>query len=93
MIKVKVEKRDGSLEEFDPEKIKSVVVAAGLDEEKSKKLVANVSEWVKKYEGKTITSLQIRDQILVEMQKIDQIVAQGFTEYEKYKDKNFGVKY
>ncbi len=88
----KVVKRDGTIEVYDKDKIKKVVMAAGLEEDKADKLVALVNDWAKKIKTKTVKSLQIRDRILVEIQKLDEYAAKQFIWYEKYKDRTFGIK-
>ncbi len=92
MIK-KVEKRDGTLEDYDPEKIKKVVLAAGLLEDKAKELVTAVNAWAMNYDKEVVDSILVRDRILIEIQKLDEYVAKEFSDYQRYKDKNFGIKY
>ena len=93
MKTIKVEKRDSQVEDYDPEKVIKVVVAAGLSEGQAKELVAKVDEWINKSGKSLFTSLQIRDRAIIEIQKMDEFAAKKFIWYEKYKDKNFGVKY
>lgn len=92
-MNVKVIKRDKSQEEFDPEKIVRVVKVCGLDQAGAEKLVKSVGDWLKTSNISEITSLQLRDRVLVEIQKADAAAAKKFIWYEKYKDKNYGVKY
>ncbi|KKQ36452.1 MAG: hypothetical protein US53_C0051G0002 [Candidatus Woesebacteria bacterium GW2011_GWA1_37_7] len=93
MVNIKVEKRDGKLEDFECEKIIRVVSAAGLDNREAKILCDQIELWLGKIKEPKITSLQVRDQVLVEIQKINKNAAKKFIWFEKYKDKNYGVKF
>ena len=92
-IDIKVEKRDKKIEDYDPEKILKVLAVTGLTPDESKKLVAAVNNWLERFGRPKVTSLQIRDRVLVEIQKINRSAANKFIWYEKYKDKNEGVNY
>jgi len=78
-------KRDGSIEEFQPEKIARVVKAAGLSEEQAKTLAQNVTDWANSQEQEKITILQIRDRVLEELKKVNAYAAGLFKWYEKTK--------
>lgn len=93
VTKIKVVKRDKVVEGYDPEKIKKIVIASGLSTDQAKKLVSVVNKWLKKSEKAQVTSLQIRDRVLIEIQKINEDAARKFIWFEKYKDKNFGVNF
>jgi len=82
----KVIKRDGSIQDYDKIKIERVVKAAGLNDEQATDLASKVSDWVKTQDNE-ITSLQIRDRVIVEIQKVDRTAANLFIWYEKTKDK------
>ncbi|KKQ52714.1 hypothetical protein A2865_01760 [Candidatus Woesebacteria bacterium RIFCSPHIGHO2_01_FULL_39_17] len=90
---IKVVKRNGKLEAYNPEKIIRVLKAAGLDQVASLKLTERISTWLLEREKPQVTSLQIRDRVIVEIQKVDKEVAKKFISYEKYKDKHFSVNY
>lgn len=91
--KIKVKKRDKKIEFFDHNKIISVVKAAGLSGKQAKKLSLSVANYFNKGDRPNITSLQIRDRVLIEIQKMDKPAAKKFIWFEKYKDKNYGVKF
>lgn len=91
MIK-KVKKRDGGLEKYNINKIKKVVIAAGLPLGKTKKLLKAVDSWAKKYPEDLVTSRQIRERILIEIQKLDDYAAKQYDWYEKYRDRTFNKK-
>lgn len=85
--KIKVKKRDGSLEDFDQMKIARVVTAAGLTHEEGQQLAAKITDWARTYANSAITSLQIRDKVIEELQKLNPNAASLFTWYERTKDK------
>jgi len=92
-MNVKVIKRDGTEDKYDPEKVERVVKASGLDEENSKKLSSLITNWIKDQKFTHLTSLQIRDRVVMEIQKMDKAAAHKYIWYEKYKDKYYGVKF
>lgn len=85
MKKVTVLKRDGSIEEFQPTKIARVVKAAGLTEERGDALAKNVAEWAQNQEQDQISTLQIRNKVLEELEKVNAYAAGLFKWYEKTK--------
>jgi len=90
---IKVVKRNGKIEIFDPEKIIKVLKAAGLDQVGAEKLTAKIINWLNERGKPQVTSLQIRDRVIIEIQKVDRAAAERFISYEKYKDKNYEVNY
>lgn len=82
----KVIKRDGSREDFLPEKIARVVKAAGLEPKKTAALVNTVNDWAMAQPKAEISSLEIRDKVLAELKKTDTSVANLFAWYQKTKD-------
>jgi len=86
---IKVQKRDKTFEPFDPQKIIFVVKGCGLTEEDAIKLANMVTGWLEDSHVTEVTTLQIRDRILVEIQKMDKLAAKKYIWYEKYKDKNY----
>jgi transcriptional regulator NrdR family protein len=90
---VKVIKRDNSQDLYDPEKIEKVVKAAGLNEGEAKKLSGLITKWIKNEKLTQLTSLQIRDRVVVEIQKMNKAAAHKYIWYEKYKDKFYGVRF
>ncbi|MCL4354193.1 ATP cone domain-containing protein [Patescibacteria group bacterium] len=84
--KIKVKKRDGSLEDFNQMKIAIVVTAAGLTHEEGQQLAVKITDWARIYSNPAITSLQIRDKVIEELQKLNPNAADLYTWYEKTKD-------
>ena len=89
----KVIKKDGSKEAFDIEKIKRNIIAAsqeaGIEEAKQKEIAETVSDKVMKtlQEQMEVTSVEVRDQILKELDLSAPIVADHWRQYEANKTK------
>jgi transcriptional regulator NrdR family protein len=81
-------KRDGSVENFEPEKIARVVEAAGLEEDEAEDLAARVEKWVIESKKEEISSQEIRDKVIEELQDVDEYAANMYTWYQKTKDNN-----
>jgi len=86
-MNVDVVKRDGSLEQFNKNKIVKVVKTAGLTEEKAEALATKVETEIKLRELTRITSKQIRDMVAAELKLADEYVYGLYSWYEKVKDK------
>jgi len=86
MAQTIITKRDGAEENFDKNKIRKVLIAAGLQPTQSEQLANNVEEWLTTNNFEKINSLKLRDKILEELQKVDQIVANLYQWYESTKD-------
>lgn len=84
--KIKVKKRDRSLENFDQMKIARVVAAAGLTHEQGQQLAATITNWAQTYSNLTLTSAQIRDKVIEELQKLNPNAANLYAWYEKTKE-------
>lgn len=89
-MKLEVVKRNGSTEDFQPEKIARVVKAAGLTFRQSQILGSRLAEWAseqqKTKKQTKITTIEIRDKVIEELQKVSLHAANLFTWYEKTKD-------
>lgn len=83
---IKVIKRDGSKEAFDPKKIYRVVTAAGLEEKDAKKLTHDISVWIRALGKPEVTSLDIRDEVITELESLNESVAGFFRWYQKTKE-------
>lgn len=86
---IKVKKRDGTKQDFDPNKIAKVVAAAGLPPDGAKELSENVSSQIIKLGMSEVNSKKIRELVLKELEHIDPYAANLFEWYEKRKDKDF----
>lgn len=85
-MNIVVIKRDGTKEDYDSEKVDRVVVAAGLTPDQATSLVESVGEWLKEKSTHEVTSLEIRDKVLVELKKRDMYAANMFEWYQKTKE-------
>jgi len=85
--KIKVLKRDGSLEDFDPEKIYRVTKSAGLTEEQARSLTDKLNAWVASAGKSTISSLDIRLQVVTLLKGISEYSAGLYEWYEKGKER------
>ena len=85
-MKFHVIKKGGTLEDFEKGKIEMVTIAAGLSRQQAKKLADDIEKWAETSGKNQITTLQIRDQVLSELGKINEFAANAFLWYEKTKD-------
>ena len=83
---IQVIKRDGTLEEFEKEKIERVVAAAGLADDQAKNLANKIAAWLESAGKQQVTTLQIRNRVVSELQKINQFAYNAFVWYGKTKD-------
>ncbi len=83
---VRVIKKDGTIEPFNPGKIAKVLRAAGLEQEPSETVVSNISSWVESLHQNVISVTQIREKVIAELQKVNTYIANLFQWYEKTKD-------
>ncbi len=79
-------KRDATEEEFDQDKIARVVTAAGLKPSEGFQLATKMATWVQSLNKPKITTYEVREKVIEELKKINPIVADLFTQYEKTKD-------
>lgn len=87
MDKIEVIKRDGGLEEFQPQKIARVTTAAGLTTEEARVLEDKLKQWVYDSKKNPISTKEIRDKVVEELQKVNKYAADLFVWYEKTKEK------
>ena len=85
-MKFQVIKKDGTLEDFEKGKIERVTTAAGLSQEQAKKLASEIEKWAETSGKNQITTLQIRNQVLLELKGLNEFAANAFVWYEKTKD-------
>lgn len=86
---VMVVKRGGSKEPFDPEKISRVVAAAGLRPVEASELAEGVARWVELQDKSEITSIEIRDRVFRELEKVDKYASGLYAWYQNLKDKKY----
>jgi transcriptional regulator NrdR family protein len=81
-----VVKRDGTIEKFSVINIARVVHAAGLTAEEAKEVSESIANWAEQQHVASITSLQIRDQVLEELKEKNQHAAELYKWYEQSKE-------
>jgi len=81
---IKVEKKDGRLEDFDRNKIKNGVIKSGVNPEQAETIAAQVETWAQgaAVDG-VIKSSAIRDKVLELLGTINPKVASDFAAYKK----------
>jgi len=82
-MKIKVIKRDKSLEDFDKNKIARVTEAAGLKPDQAKKAANLVKKWAEDKKEPQIKSGQIRVKVIEELRKVNRYAADLFEWYKK----------
>ena len=82
-----VTKRDGVSEKFSIINIAKVVQAAGLTPEQAKTIAEKIASWAEGQNKSSLSSLEIRDQVLEELQKINSNAADLYKWYEQSKEK------
>lgn len=84
---IQVKKRDGSTENFEDAKIIRVVKAAGLTQIEAQRLAKDVRRWIKNHFESTITSVQIRNKVSKELNRVNPYAAGLYAWYQKLKER------
>lgn len=87
---ISVVKRDGRIESFSIDKVKRVLLASGLSPDATEEALLEIISWADSQETDTITSSQIRDKVISELNERDQYAANMFTWYQKSKEGSSG---
>ena len=85
-MEIKVIKKDGNLENFEKGKIERVTIAAGLSQEEAQGLALKIERWAKSTGRGKITSLQIRDEVVPQLKKLNKFAYNAFVWYQKTKE-------
>lgn len=91
MDDIQVIKRDGSVEDFEIEKIIRVVKAAGLTDTDAEELGKEMEKWANEENKEELTSLEIRDKVVELMHDYDDMAADMFVWYQKTKDNDSNI--
>ena len=84
MEEIRVIKKDGSIEYWNSDKILVSLTKAGLELEKAEKLVSEIEEWVKNNsKNKQIESTILKEEIILRLEEVDTLVAEGYSAYKK----------
>jgi transcriptional regulator NrdR family protein len=86
---IMVIKRGGSKELFDPEKISRVVAAAGLRPVEAAELAEGVARWIELTGKEEVSSIEIRDRVFKELEKVDKYASGLYAWYQNLKDKKY----
>lgn len=81
---VKIKKRDNSLEDFDREKLRRSVLAAGLSKENANDIVNQIETWVQQGED-VVSTAQIRSKVIDLMESKDPEATKNYKSYKKQK--------
>jgi len=85
--KIKVRKRDGQLESYDPDKVSRVAQAAGARPIDADEISSSVTDWLESNGQEVVDSTSIRDQVFKELEKKDKYASGLFAWYQSLKDK------
>jgi transcriptional regulator NrdR family protein len=85
---IKITKKDGSKEMFDPKKIERVLNAAGLNDKQTKYVTEKIIEWVKNNKEFEVSSQDIRKKVYQELQAVDEYTANFYKWYKKTEGKS-----
>ncbi len=83
--KVQIQKRDGVLESYSPEKIKRVLLAAGCTQDQANRLIKIIDAWFIEIKKEIVTSLEVRDKLLAELPSVNETAANLYRWYESTK--------
>jgi len=84
MTNLKVEKRDGGLEEWNYDKALLSIGKSMMPIKKAQKIASKVEKWASKQAKKgVITSIELRDKIISVLKKEDPIAADSYELYKK----------
>lgn len=90
-MEIKVVKRDGTIEAYDADKIVRVVSAAGLRPVDAAGLSDKITSWLETKKGQ-VTSIDIRDKVFEELEKVDKYASGLFAWYQNLKDKKYSAR-
>ncbi len=84
MAKLKIEKRDGKLEEWNYDKIILSIGKAMMPVDRAEKIAKNVEKWAQQNAKKgVVTSNQIRDKVIEYLKDEDPVAAESYELYKK----------
>ena len=84
MKKLKVEKRDGDLEDWNYDKILLSIGKSMMPLKRSEKIASQVERWANKASKRgVVTSTDIRDKIIEILKEADPVAAESYELYKK----------
>ncbi|RJR28913.1 hypothetical protein C4564_03740 [Candidatus Microgenomates bacterium] len=82
-------KRDDTTEPYEEEKIVRVVQAAGLRPIDAEELAKKITSWIETENKASVSSIDIRDRVFLELEKVDKYASGLFAWYQTTKDKSY----
>jgi len=80
---IKVQKRDGKLEDYDRKKILLNLIRAGANADQSEQVLNIIETWIGSIKAEYVKSTDIRDKILLNLRTINPNAAHGYEIYKK----------
>ena len=83
-MNIRVQKRDGRLEEFDANKIRRGLIAAGATDQEAESIVQEVENWAASNADKGfVRTAAIREKVLSSLRLVNPKAAAAFESYQK----------
>lgn len=84
MVDLKIIKRQGGSDEWSDDKIITSILRAGASAEEAQDVAKGVRDWAEKNSDEGhIKSIELRDQIIKQLKKINSLAANTFQVYKK----------
>lgn len=84
MSDLKVQKKDGSSEDFSYDKLVASIGKTGVDSVKSEVIAKSIESWIlDTAKDGLISSSAIRDKLIEELMKVDTAAAENYRNYKK----------
>ncbi len=80
---VKVEKKEGNVEEFEKKKLVLSLLRAGSPPDQAERILANIEAWLNSQEQKNIKSSEIKIRVGNILKRINPQAARGYKIYRK----------
>lgn len=80
---MKVQKRDGSIEDFERKKILLVLIRAGTPPDQAERILNDIESWLNSQNLEVIPSSDIRLRIINILKRINPQAARGYKLYRK----------
>lgn len=83
-MELQVQKKDGTLEPFDRNKIKNGLLKSGVSETEAESITSQVETWAQTVaENNVIKTMDIRTKVLETLKGVNPTVAASFEAYQK----------
>lgn len=80
---MKVSKRDGSLQEFDRNKLKQSIIDAGTEQYLAEDVCKEIEGWIEESTAEQISSEQIRNKAIEVLNDTDPVTAENYRSYRE----------